>query len=250
MHFKLAVRFAGKLLDTYEFDKDQVTIGRAPDCDVVIDNLGVSRVHAQIERTLDVFVLRDLKSNNGTFVRGERIQRYNLNHQDEFFVGKHSITFLYGEELQEKKANNWLEEAMAEAPAPAPAPVKEEPRDLQEMTMSMDAKDIAIMGVKKNAAPAAYLTMTDASGIRQQFVINKSAIFFGTHPRCDYHLDGWFINKRHVLLLREDTGFRLIHLGNKKPPKVNGIEVDEQKLKHGDVLDIDTLRLIFNIGSP
>lgn len=245
MRFKLAVRFAGKLLDTYEFDKDQVTVGRAPDCDVVIDNLGVSRVHAQIERTSDVFVLRDLKSNNGTFVRGERVQRYNLNHQDEFFVGKHSITFLYAEEIQgQDSTKDWLAEAMAE-----PAK-KEDQRDIQEMTMSMDVQDIAMMGVKKHSAPAAFFTITDASGVRQQIAITKSAIFFGCHPRCDYVIEGWFINKRHVVLLREDTGFKLIHLGNKKPPKVNGVEIDEQKLRHGDVLDIETLHLIFNIGSP
>ncbi len=248
MRFKLAVRFAGKLLETYQFDKDQVTLGRAPDCDVVIDNLGVSRVHAQIERNMDVFVLRDLKSNNGTFVRGERIQRYNLNHQDEFFVGKHSITFLYAEERQEETQTGWLDEPAA--PVEEPVKKEETSRDIQEMTMAMDAQDIALMGVKKHSTLAAYLTITNTSGIRQQVVINRPAIFFGSHPKCDYQIEGWFISKRHVLLLREETGFRLIHLGTKKPPKINGVEVDDQKLKHGDVLDIENLRLVFNIGCP
>ncbi len=245
MPFKLAVRFSGKLVDTHEFDKDQITIGRAPDCDVVIDNLGVSRVHAQVERNGDFFVLRDLKSNNGTFVRGEKVQKYNLNNADEFFLGKHSVTFL--NEKEEK--HDWLEEA------PQTLDLNKgshnpNPRDLQGMTMSMDARDLAIMQVKKQASLAAYLTMTGASGVRQQIPITKTAIFFGSHPKCDYRIDGWFISKRHALLLKEDSGFRLIHMGSKKPPKVNGEEVDDHKLKHGDLIEVEDIRLAFNIGSP
>ena len=78
MRFKLAIYFSGKLLETREFDKDIVTLGRSPKCDIIIDNLGVSRVHSQIERNGDVFILRDMKSNNGTFVHCEKIQRYHF----------------------------------------------------------------------------------------------------------------------------------------------------------------------------
>lgn len=239
-HFKLSVRFSGKVLDIHEFDKDVVTIGRAPDCDVVIDNLGVSRVHAQVERSGDVFVLKDLKSNNGTFVRGEKIQKFNLNNGDEFFLGKHSITFM----LEEEPKDDWnLEEK-------PPEEEKEEEKDPGGMTMSMDVQDMALVQLKKQAALAAYLTTTTASGVRQNIPITKTAIFFGGHPRCDYHLEGWWISKRHVVILREETGFRLIHLGSKRPPKINGTEIDDQKLKHGDLLEVEGIRMTFNIGSP
>ena len=238
MRYKLTVRFSGKLLNTHEFDKGKINIGRSGECDVVIDNLGVSRIHAQIERTGSVFVLKDLKSNNGTFVRGERIQRYNLNHKDEFYLGKHSITFLYADPEEEMLSTESM-------------PQKEEAiSDIQGMTMSMDAQDIAIMGVKKHTTLAAYLSIVSVSGIRQQIPIKKTTMFFGTHPKCDYQVNGWFISKRHVLLLREATGFKLIHLGNKKPPKINGIEIDEQKLKHGDIIDVENIRMTFNIGTP
>lgn len=240
MGFKLAVRFAGKLLDTHEFDQDIVRIGRAPECDVVIDNLGVSRIHAQIEKCGDVFVLRDLKSNNGTFVRGDRIQKHNLNHEDEFFLGKHSITFLCQAQEQDIE---WDEEA-------AKARKQEVEQNIQGMTMSIDEKDLAFMQIKKQAALAAYLSSTSPSGVRQNTSISKTALFFGSDPKCDYAIEGWFVNKRHVLLLREETGFRLVHLGNKRPPKINGMEIDDQKLKHGDLIEVEGLRMTFNIGSP
>lgn len=243
MGFKIAVRFSGKLIDTHEFDKDQVTIGRAPDCDVVIDNLGVSRVHAQIERTGDVYVLRDLKSNNGTYVRGEKIQRHNLNNEDEFFLGKHSITFFC-----EEHGTHWDEEDSSHTEVYTKKAEAE--RDIQGMTMSIDERDLALMQIKKQAVLAAYLSVTGASGVRQHTPITKTAMFFGNDPKCDYHIDGWFVSKRHVLLLREDTGFRLIQLGSKRPPKVNGVEVDDRKLKHGDVIEVEGIRMTFNIGSP
>lgn len=242
MKFKLAVRFAGKLLEGHEFDKDLVTIGRAPDCDVVIDNLGVSRVHAQIERTGDVFVLRDLKSNNGTFVRGEKLQRYNLNNGDEFFLGKHSVSFTIEEEEEWMDEENLHTEIMSKK--------QEAEKDVQGMTMQLDADEVNKIQRRKQPSLAAYLTVTGASGLKQNISINKVATFFGSDPSCDFVVEGWFVSKRHALLLREETAFRLVHLGNKRPPKVNGAEVDDCKLKHGDVLEVENIRMAFNIGSP
>jgi len=49
-----------------------ITIGRVG-CDIVLDNPQVSRFHAQIDRTADGVVLRDMGSTNGTFVNGQRV---------------------------------------------------------------------------------------------------------------------------------------------------------------------------------
>jgi transcriptional regulator of acetoin/glycerol metabolism len=48
-------------------------IGRDPSCLLVIDGPGVSRVHAELEVSGDVVVVRDAQSRNGTFIDGERI---------------------------------------------------------------------------------------------------------------------------------------------------------------------------------
>ncbi len=49
-----------------------ITIGRI-DCDIVLDNPQVSRFHAQIDRTPNGVILRDMGSTNGTFVNGQRV---------------------------------------------------------------------------------------------------------------------------------------------------------------------------------
>jgi hypothetical protein len=48
----------------------KIVLGRDPLCDLALRAGGVSRQHAEIERTGDGFVLRDLDSRNGTIVSG------------------------------------------------------------------------------------------------------------------------------------------------------------------------------------
>ena len=54
-------------------DEDRATIGRGPECDIVIPRRQVSRQHAQIERDSRGYQIRDLGSKNGTYVNGEEV---------------------------------------------------------------------------------------------------------------------------------------------------------------------------------
>jgi sigma-B regulation protein RsbU (phosphoserine phosphatase) len=56
---------AGQLI---ELNHDVTVIGRAPDCQIILDPNGVSRRHAEIRKVGDVFFLVDLRSRNKTFV--------------------------------------------------------------------------------------------------------------------------------------------------------------------------------------
>ena len=53
--------------------KGVMTIGRAPDCDIVIPDRQVSRRHARLIESPDGFLLEDLASKNGTYINGQRI---------------------------------------------------------------------------------------------------------------------------------------------------------------------------------
>jgi pSer/pThr/pTyr-binding forkhead associated (FHA) protein len=76
--------------------KPSVTIGRLPECDVVVDDAGVSRQHARIRRTEGGFVLTDLGSTNGTMVNGEPIQEHVLEHGDRITIGETELEFRSG----------------------------------------------------------------------------------------------------------------------------------------------------------
>ncbi|MBK8009854.1 MAG: diguanylate cyclase [Deltaproteobacteria bacterium] len=71
--------------------KDETTIGRAPECDVFLDDEGVSRHHAKIIRHDDILVAMDLGSTNGTYHEGERIQVLTLEDGARIQVGTATI---------------------------------------------------------------------------------------------------------------------------------------------------------------
>jgi serine phosphatase RsbU (regulator of sigma subunit)/pSer/pThr/pTyr-binding forkhead associated (FHA) protein len=64
-------------------DSDRNTLGRNPDCQVVIPVTSVSREHAQILRIQGRFYIEDLKSRNGTFVNNQQINSRTLLHNND-----------------------------------------------------------------------------------------------------------------------------------------------------------------------
>ncbi len=75
-------------------------IGRAPDNDVVVGDLSVSRHHAELRRVGDTFQIVDLNSHNGTFVNGQRVSSAPLTEGDIVGIGPSTFR-LSGTELQE-----------------------------------------------------------------------------------------------------------------------------------------------------
>jgi ABC transport system ATP-binding/permease protein len=75
-------------------------IGRAPDNDVVIPDLSVSRYHAELRRTGAAYEIADLDSHNGTFVNGQRVTSAPLSEGDIVGIGPSTFR-LAGTELQE-----------------------------------------------------------------------------------------------------------------------------------------------------
>lgn len=60
--------------DRWVLDEDEMLIGRAPDCDMVVPDRKVSRHHARLRKTEDGVVVEDLGSKNGTHVNGSPVE--------------------------------------------------------------------------------------------------------------------------------------------------------------------------------
>ncbi len=74
-------------------DKELTTAGRHPDSDIFLDDVTVSRRHAEFTRTEDGFVVSDVGSLNGTYLNRERIERALVRNGDEVQVGKFRLLF-------------------------------------------------------------------------------------------------------------------------------------------------------------
>ncbi len=70
-----------------------ITIGRSEDADVILLDEKVSRVHCGIRYFDGAFYIKDLKSKNGTFVNGARIEAAQLAPADVIKVGSYTFTF-------------------------------------------------------------------------------------------------------------------------------------------------------------
>jgi len=79
-------------------DKDAVNAGRHPDSDIFLDDVTVSRRHAEFERVGETFSVSDAGSLNGTYVNRDRIDKVVLKDGDEVQIGKFRLVFYTGHE--------------------------------------------------------------------------------------------------------------------------------------------------------
>jgi pSer/pThr/pTyr-binding forkhead associated (FHA) protein len=76
--------------------KPKTTIGRHPDSDIFLDDITVSRRHAEIHRADRGFRVRDAGSLNGTYLNRKRVEEAELTTGDELQVGKFKLAFFAG----------------------------------------------------------------------------------------------------------------------------------------------------------
>jgi len=75
-------------------DKDLTTAGRHPESDIFLDDVTVSRRHAEFNRSGESFIVRDVGSLNGTYLNRERIDSSSLSNGDEVQIGKFRLVYL------------------------------------------------------------------------------------------------------------------------------------------------------------
>ncbi len=81
----------------FMLDADVVRAGRHPDSDIFLDDITVSRRHAEIRRGSDGgFTVHDVGSLNGTYLNRERVEDGELVAGDELQIGKFKLVFFAG----------------------------------------------------------------------------------------------------------------------------------------------------------
>jgi pSer/pThr/pTyr-binding forkhead associated (FHA) protein len=74
-------------------DRDVTIAGRHPDSDIFLDDITVSRQHAQFQRVEDGFTIVDSGSLNGVYVNRQRVHTAPLADGDEVQIGKFRMAF-------------------------------------------------------------------------------------------------------------------------------------------------------------
>ncbi len=89
----LIVRRGAGVGSRFLLDQDVTVAGRHPDADIFLDDVTVSRKHAEFIRSGNRFSVTDLGSMNGTYAVGSRVDSADLSHGDEVQIGKFRMTF-------------------------------------------------------------------------------------------------------------------------------------------------------------
>jgi pSer/pThr/pTyr-binding forkhead associated (FHA) protein len=215
---ELILKLGDEVLDKLLFDKDIVSIGRARDNDVVVENLSVSRNHARIRRQSGKYVLTDLNSANGTFVNGVKITKTEIVDNDIIAIGKHKIHFVNKPVSDEAL----ITEALA-----------------ADRTMVVDR------------APLGMLCVTEGKLKGKEFPLTKFETSVGKASTNDVVLsDDWFLSKKQAVIVRRDQRFEIQDLGGFRKTRLNSQPLAETaELRPGDVLEFGNTRCVFQLTS-
>ncbi|HQR26498.1 MAG TPA: FHA domain-containing protein [Nocardioides sp.] len=95
-HALLVVQRGPGAGNRFLLDLDLVTAGRHPESEIFLDDVTVSRRHAEFHRDGTEFSVRDVGSLNGTYVNRDRIDQVALKDGDEVQIGKYRLVFYAG----------------------------------------------------------------------------------------------------------------------------------------------------------
>jgi hypothetical protein len=92
----LVVKRGPNIGSRFALEKDVVQAGRHPQSDIFLDDVTVSRRHAEIIREGGGYVVRDAGSLNGTYLNRQRVDTAPLSDGDELQIGTFKLVFLTG----------------------------------------------------------------------------------------------------------------------------------------------------------
>lgn len=225
---KITVLFGNDPQSERTLDQAELKIGRAMDCDIVVDNLGVSRHHCSIVQEGANWVVVDGGSNNGTFINGGKINRHNLQHNDRVVLGKHCLVYDAHGVADPKSADKKTGPAAMGG----------------EMTMFVDQAQLAKMN--KSGGDTKRMAIVLSQGGRDVVIpLVKEETTIGKGPGSDLPAKGFLIKPVQAKLVKNGTGHRLISMGGLRGVKVNGQKVSDALLKPGDVITIASTTLTY-----
>jgi pSer/pThr/pTyr-binding forkhead associated (FHA) protein len=235
---KLSLMFDNKLVREVPVGSRPVTIGRAPDNDLSVDNLAVSSYHAKIFFEAGRMVIEDLNSLNGTFVNDLRVERATLHDGDKVHIGKHIIKV----DTSGDAPVPWQSGRKAAAPRINETMVldtKERRQMLQQAAAMGESMQFAATRVK-----VATLIVLGGNTDQKEYILTNKLTVIGKSAMATVKMKGWFKPQMAVQINQRDDGY---YLGpGDKVPTVNGRPISgPTRLNDGDLIEVSGVKLNF-----
>jgi FHA domain len=196
----------------------RVSIGRRPNCDIVIEHAAVSGSHAVIYVEDNVHIIEDLKSTNGTLVNGLPVEKRALQHLDVIEIGLHKLYYLDDATCMNSKADlertvNYPASQVSPLPRPAANDPSEDPladtqRLVRDTKLSVPDKIDALAA----ALPKPIFVLRYIGGPRSGEIVplDHGCVTLGEPGGVS------------AAIIRRSTGFFLTHISGRTMPLLNG----------------------------
>jgi hypothetical protein len=235
---RLVLKFERSELKEVPLGTRPVTIGRAPDNDIQIDNLAVSNYHARVYVEAGSLVVEDLNSLNGSFLNDIRVERAMLKDGDAILIGKHEILVDQAQDAA-LPLDGWRK-------APAPRVNETMILDTHERRKLLEAAVAA--GERSQLSPdrlrVPTLIVSRGRTDQKEYRIAGKLTVIGHSKMATVRLRGWFTPDVAAQINKHEDGY---YLGRgDHVPKINGVSIQGlTKLNDGDVIEVGRVRLNF-----
>ncbi len=229
---KLELLVSGRKTDIFEINKNEIWLGRDPNCDITFDAnaVMVSRRHARIVKQNDKIILHDNNSFNGILVNEQRVSASTpLYHDDEIRLGPGGpvLRFASPSRVAPKGASLAGQRAVANSQQ---IDLPDNSAQIGSQTMAINIDSIKTHIPKKDAGEP-QLLMSLAFG-------GKNELKIGRAEDSDIQLDGLQISNRHAKLVRTNQGISIEDLNSTNGIYLNGTRVSRQTISTQDAVQI------------
>ncbi len=203
---------------------DVVRVGRSEECEVILPNASVSRIHATITKEGDRFVIRDNDSQNGFRINGEASKEHTLSSGDEIHLGVFSLVFL-SDRLED---NYYRGRSVTYLPIYNPKIIESS----DDSTFAMSTRDKNLLARKSSLLYHGCIMSKDG----RYFYPEENPLTFGKNAVIS--IDHWWVFGVVAEIVWADKAHVINKLSWFCPVKVNGNNVDRALLKAGDKIQI------------
>ena len=217
------------LMDQVELNKDQMTIGRSADSDIVLDNAGVSSHHARIQKEAGGYVIADNDSSNGVFVNGNKIDQHRLEYWDEIQIYNYVLKYMASRGLH----------------GIADPDVAQDRDQSQTGTMEVNISDVQELLKLREKKKTAYVELLDAKGNQSRFLLKEQNFKIGRSKECDIRTSGWLPFGLAAEIQRNADGYHLLPQRWGRVMRNEEPSTQPVKLMDGDCLRVKNLSMRF-----
>lgn len=237
---KIYVKFNSAIIKEIDITKDEMTFGRKPGNDIVIDHPTISGNHGRLIKEGGKYIVEDLNSTNGTFANGQRIKRWAVKNHEQIGVAGHIFEFVLEDEAGAKPA--------AVTPPPPPPAAKPAPAK-PASPPPPDPTPVAASPVENAGTPPAATIKIISGGVgpQSEIKLKDRVTYIGKADKALIKISGFLAPDLAAGITQKPEGYYLkaIEAGY---PKVNTLAIDDQVfLEHGAQIEVAGTVMLFQL---